>query len=684
MREKIMVEPVRAVHWTPTSEDESESLLSREWLVTNGLGGYASGTVSGVPTRRYHGLLVAALPAPLGRIMMLNRISERVRLPDGTSGRIGGIELSDELRMPAAGNLKQFLLEAGLPVWRYKIGSAIVEKRIVLPHQQNTVHATYRLLEGADSAHMTIRLGLNIRPHDDPVGTPLKQPYVFTMADQRFELTSHSNLPPLRLHLWGGRSQVVLAPGVTRNVYYRIEAGRGYADTGEFWTPGAFRFNLHPDNPVTLGASTEDWTTFLALSPAEVLSAEFNRRTRLIACAQPSVRKGMGAELVLAADQFLIAPVGRQADAPRVHASGDEARTVIAGYHWFTDWGRDTMISLEGLTLATGRSHEAGSILRTFVHYVRDGLVPNYFPDGRNEGLYHTADATLWFFHALARYLEATGDMGTLETILPTLLDIISHHRRGTRFGIGVDPDDGLLKQGAEGYQLTWMDAKVEGWVVTPRRGKAVEINALWYNALRLTEAWTRLLGHDRQAEELGRDAERAFTSFNELFWNPQTGYLFDVVDGERGDDPACRPNQLFAISLHHPVLDPSHWEAVVETARRRLLTPFGLRSLAPGEPNYKPGYFGDLRSRDAAYHQGTVWAWLIGPYVDAWLKVHPDDREGARAILSGFEKHLDEAGVGTISEIFDAEPPYQPRGCIAQAWSVAEVLRCLVKTSSG
>jgi predicted glycogen debranching enzyme len=342
------------------------------------------------------------------------------------------------------------------------------------------------------------------------------------------------------------------------------------------------------------------------------------------------------------------------------------------------------MICLEGLTLATGRYEEAGYILRTFAYYIRDGLIPNLFPEGQQKGLYHTADATLWFFHALDRYVDITGDHETLHQLLPRLIDVVEHHRHGTRFGIGVDHRDGLLRQGEEGYQLTWMDAKVGDWVVTPRRGKAVEINALWYNALRLLEGWVRDCHGDQAAQPLAESAGKAYRSFNERFWNAETNYLYDVVDGEQGDDPACRPNQLFAISLRHPALDRTRWEPVVEVCRRQLLTPVGLRSLAPGHPDYKPKYFGDLRARDAAYHQGTVWAWLIGPFVDAWLKLHPDDRVGARRFLEGFVPHLTESCVGSISEIFDAGPPYTPRGCIAQAWSVAEVFRCWLKTEAG
>ncbi|MDQ6623149.1 MAG: glycogen debranching protein, partial [Verrucomicrobiota bacterium] len=350
--------------------------------------------------------------------------------------------------------------------------------------------------------------------------------------------------------------------------------------------------------------------------------------------------------------------------------------------HWFTDWGRDTMISLEGLSLTTGRWVEAGYILRTFAHYVRDGLIPNMFPDGENEGLYHTADATLWFFHALGRYLDLTSDEITLQLLLPTLTGIAEAHLRGTKFNIHIDPADGLFTQGAEGYQLTWMDAKMGDWVVTPRRGKAVELNALWFNALQLLAGWLRQTGNENEAERYEKHAAQTRASFNARFWDAKDGYLYDVIDcnGESGKvDRSCRPNQIFAISLEHPVLEESRWRSVLEVVERELLTPVGLRSLSPNDPDYRPIYSGNLRSRDGAYHQGTVWAWLIGPFIDAWRKLHPDDSLGAKKFLEGFVHQLDEAGIGTISEVFDARAPHTPGGCIAQAWSVAEVLRCWV-----
>ena len=654
----------------------------QEWLVTNGLGGYASGTVTGAITRRYHGLLIAALPNPLGRTMMLNGLSERLRLPDRKVVYTGAEELSG-IAPGETLAVAEFRLEAGLPVWLYQVDGFALEKRLIMPYRQNTVHIRYRLVSGDGSLRLGLRPAVRFRPHDAPVNSGREKNYVLTVREDEFEVTAGSDLPPLRLYICGHSTAFTFDRKHTTEILYATERNRGYESEGNLWSPGYFRVDLLAGQDATLVASTESWETVCALQPADAIAADLHRRQVLVSQADPEARGGPGAELVLAADQFLITPLGRVEDAARAHAAGDEIRTVIAGYHWFTDWGRDTMISLDGLTLATGRLNEAGWILRTFAFYVRDGLIPNMFPEGGREGLYHTADATLWFFHAIHRYLEATGDRTTLRLILPKLQDIVAHHMRGTRFGICVDPADGLLRQGAAGYQLTWMDAKVGDWVVTPRRGKAVEINALWYNALRLLEGWLREESGDDAARPLCEAAERARSAFNHRFWHEEGGYLYDVVDAEGGgDDDSCRPNQVIAISLENPVLDPLRWKPVIDTVTERLLTPVGLRSLAPGHPDYKAKYYGDLRARDAAYHQGTVWAWLIGPYVDAWLKVYPGDASRARKFLEGFLPHLDEGCVGSISEVFDAEEPYTPRGCIAQAWSVAEVLRCWIKTA--
>lgn len=668
--------------WSGNAENP-ERLLTREWLVTNGLGGYASGSIAGVATRRYHGLLIAALPTPVGRTVMLSHLGEWLQMPDRRVVRLAGEERAEApYELPEV--LTEFRLEMGLPVWRFHVGDVEIEKRILLPYGQNTVHVSYRLT-GGQGARLILRPRMNFRGHEMPVSEPCDEDCRLHVLGRRFEVHSQrdTHLPPLRMMLRGRDAELVLEGGAYDEFFYRVEASRGYPARGRVWTPGRFRAELGPGEECTLVASTENWDTIQALTPQQALAAEHARRERLVEQADPSARSGRAAELVLAADQFIIAPFSRQADAARALAEGDQARTVIAGYHWFTDWGRDTMISLEGLTLATGRHAEAGYILRTFLHYVKDGLIPNMFPEGQNEGLYHTADATLWFFHAMDRYVTVTGDRLTLRHAIPTFLSIVDHHLRGTRFNIGVDQRDGLLRQGAEGYQLTWMDAKVDGWVVTPRRGKTVELNALFYNALRLMERWLREEGDAPRAEDMARHAQRVRESFNQRFWNQQTGCLYDLVDGEGGDDPAIRPNMLFSIALPNPVLDRERWHSVMDVAQRMLLTPVGLRSLAPNHPDYKKNYDGDLRARDAAYHQGTVWGWLAGPFADAWLKVHPEDRRGIEHLMEGFAGHLGEACIGSISEIFDAEEPFTPRGCVAQAWSVAEVLRVLVKCRS-
>jgi predicted glycogen debranching enzyme len=616
--------------------------------------------------------------------VMLNHLLERVRLPDrrvlwlGDEQEVAGPNAAD-----TGEHLVEFRLELGLPVWLYELGGVAIEKRVLMPHGQNTVHISYRLVDGDGAVRLTLRPSVQFRGYEAPVTSGADLTYTLTAVDSRYELSSGGELPPLRLGIRGDRVALTLDEVGVAEVPYQMEANRGYESVGSLWSPGYFRADLSRGHDVTIIASTESWDAIEALSPEDAAGAEHDRRRRLLSTAGPASEHPLMSELVLAADQFIITPAGRAEEAARARAAGEHVRTVIAGYHWFTDWGRDTMISLEGLTLCTGRHREASYILRTFAHYVRDGLIPNMFPDGAREGLYHTADATLWFFHAMQQYVRHTGDQKTLAALLPVFVDIARHHLTGTRFGIGVDPADGLLRQGQEGYQLTWMDAKVDDWVVTPRRGKAVEINALWYNALRLLEQWTSELGGAGDLR-FGALADRASASFNTRFWYGEGGYLYDVVDGESGDDSACRPNQVLAISLDFPVLDRARWQAVMDVVRDRLLTPVGLRSLAPKHRDYKAKYYGDLRARDAAYHQGTVWAWLIGPFVDAWLKVYPEDLPGARRVLEGFENHLNEACVGSISEVFDAEEPYLPRGCVAQAWSVGEVLRCLLKTSSG
>ncbi|QAT84422.1 4-alpha-glucanotransferase [Corallococcus coralloides] len=653
--------------------------VHHEWLLTNGRGGYASGTVVGCNTRRYHGLFIPTLEK-LGRTVLMARLEETA-LVDGEHYRLTSEERDDGGAVEdGARHLRRFHLEGLIPVWEYAVGRARLRRRCVMVHGEDTVFLAWEHLSGPEVT-LHLRPYPVLRPHDGPLLKGVGEAIV-TLRGPLVELRNGEDGPLQRMRLYSaGPTPYVSLAETSRPQHLRTEKARGYDFTEVQHSPGYFTATLKPGSTLSFGLTVEAPGHLLERNPKEVFERELGRQERLLERAPEHGRTGVPARLVLAADQFIIDPP-RPADAAWARSMGLDARSVIAGYPWFTDWGRDTMISLDGLTLATGRYREAAAILRTFEHYVRDGLIPNYFPDGENEGVYHTADATLWFFHAVDRYLEETGDEALLRDLFPTLKDIVEHHQKGTRFHIGVDPADGLLRQGQEGYQLTWMDAKVEGWVVTPRRGKAVELNALWFNALRLMAGWAERLG--LESGPYRGAAEKAQGSFNQRFWNEAGGCLYDVVDGEDGrEDASVRPNQVFAISLKHPVLKRDKWAQVLEVVRRELVTPVGLRSLAPGSKDYKPKYDGDLRARDAAYHQGTVWGWLIGHYVDATLKVSPDIK-AARALLAGMEDHLSHAGIGQISEIFDATEPYRPRGCFAQAWSVAEALRVFSKTNVG
>ena len=481
----------------------------------------------GALTRRYHGLLIAALPNPLGRTMTLNALSERIRLPNRDVFFTGPNELIG-VNPPGTLAPREFRLEGGLPVWRYELGGFVLEKRILMVYRQNTVHVAYRLISGPEPIRLALRPGVHFRSHDAPVNTPLAKKYVVTITGDQYEICpSDTDFPALRMYcvpaipFTSDRKQI-------DDILFRTEQTRGYESQGSMWSPGYFRFDLKPGGDFTFIATTESWEIQNALTPRAAADAEIARRETLLATAY-SAQDCFGAEMTLAADQFLIVPTGRTEDGARAHAAGEELRTVIAGYHWFTDWGRDTMISLEGLTIATGRVPEAGWILRTFAQHIKDGLIPNMFPEGQQAGLYHTADATMWFFHALSRYVAASDDRITLGLLIPKLMDIVDRHLTGTKFGIHVDPSDGLLTQGEKGYQLTWMDAKVGDWVVTPRRGKAVEINALWYNALRLLESWlTEEDSGQGDAERFGQLAdEGAATRSTGASGIRRPGFLF-------------------------------------------------------------------------------------------------------------------------------------------------------------
>ncbi len=636
--------------------------VDREWIITNGLGSFASSSVSQVNTRRYHGWFIPSLPG-LGRMMMVPRVTAVVRR---------GSE-----RFILAAAVRRFRLLGLVPEWEYEALGSRLQQRLVLVYGQNTLYASWRHL-GGHPCDLALRPFTVFRPLEK---LPLEEgpdPTAHLRGDT-VELLAAPTAPLVRIRLFSRCA----APFIGRAersapLLYRVDRGRGTEHIERQKSPGYFVCQLEEGDTLTLGMTVEDWSA-LEMDPLHAFEREWQRQRRLIELAPEPCRKNTAGRLVLACDQFVIKPQSRPEDEALARAIGEDARSVIAGYPWFTDWGRDTMIALEGLTLATGRLREGAAILRTFSHYVRDGLLPNLFPEGGREGLYHTADATLWFFHAIGRYLARTRDEGLLRDLFPTLTGIVDHHLRGTRFGIHVDPKDGLLVQGAAGFQLTWMDAKVDGWVVTPRRGKAVEINALWYAALRAMAEWAQRLGSDpaRYTMLAGRVSE----SFNRRFWNEARACLYDVIDGEEGHDPAIRPNQIFAISLDHPVLQSSRWRSVVDVVERELVTPLGLRSLSPSHPDFKRNYDGDLRARDAAYHQGTVWAWLIGHFVDAWRKTHDAPPSAARRWLLELERHLASAGIGQVSEIFDATEPFEARGCYAQAWSTAELLRVWLAT---
>jgi predicted glycogen debranching enzyme len=651
-------------------------LRDREWLITNGLGGYASGTLAGMPSRKYHGLFVPNLASPKGRHIMISRCDEFVIVGDKRV-HLGGAEFVNDLVVGESHrHLTEFRLDHRTAIWRFEVGGSVIEKSILMPHNQNTVCVRYRLLRG-EPVDLHVRPYTSFRRHDEQPEQDLTSLFTLTVQQSRHEVHLSDSPLVLRMAMQPGPAAFVTDERAELEFFYRVEFDRGDPHLESAFSPGYFMARVTHEQPAVFVASTQSWAS-LQFNALAVFEAE-TRRCEMLLSLAPELRQDPFAEqLAMAADQFIVLPGSRFEETVIAQAEGNELRTVIAGYHWFGDWGRDTMISLEGLTLCTGRYREAGAILRTFAKYVRDGLLPNLFPEGERQALYHTVDATLWYFHAVSRYVEATGDRSIIEQLFPILHSIIEHYLQGTHYNIGVDPSDGLVAAGADGYQLTWMDAKVDDWVVTPRRGKPVEIQALWYNALNLMAAWAADLGKPNEFFQVA--AANARETFNRRYWNEGRGCLFDVIDGPDGDDPALRPNQIFAISLSHPILEQRHWAAVVDTLLDRLVTPYGVRTLSSDHPEYKSHYRGNLRERDAAYHQGTVWPWLIGHLIDAYLKVRPD-RTNARRLLQGFHEHLFDAGIGSISEIFDAEEPFRPGGCIAQAWSVAEVLRAWLKT---
>lgn len=649
-------------------------LRSREWLLTNGLGGYSSGTLAGIPARKYHGLFVPNLASPKGRHILVSRCDERVTI-HGQGIHLGGAEFPEErFEGESHALLQEFRLDHRIAVWTFEHRGVVFEKSITMVHNQNTVCVQYRLLAG-EALELQVRPFVSFRRHDEsPRGHPGS--FALEVRRGRHEIRHTDSDIVLRLGLRPGPTAFVTEEREESNFVYRIERDRGDPEFESAFSPGYLLAAIRPDQPVVFIASTHQWER-LDFDATAVFDAERHRLDGLLTLAPAVQNDPVAEQLAMAADQFIVLPGSRLEESVLAQASGGELRSVYAGYHWFGDWGRDTMISLEGLTLATGRYREAGAILSTFSHYVKDGLLPNLFPEGERQALYHTVDATLWYFHAISRYVDTTADRALVRQLFPVLRSIIQHHLDGTLFNIHVDPKDGLITAGAEGYQLTWMDAKVDGWVVTPRRGKPVEIQALWHNALQLMSHWALEL---REPDKYQVLAAQVRESFNQRYWNAQHGCLYDVIDGPEGDDGAIRPNQIFTMSLQHPILYQRHWKEVVDVVRDKLVTAYGLRTLSSDHEDYKGHYRGNLRERDAAYHQGTVWPWLIGHYIDAYLRVYPDP-VAARSLLEAFPGHLYDAGVGSISEIFDAEEPFAPGGCIAQAWSVAEVLRAWLKT---
>jgi predicted glycogen debranching enzyme len=634
--------------------------LEREWLVTNGLGGFAAGTIAQANTRRYHGLLVATLRPPVERVVMVAKLDCTVGYR-GERFELGCNEFADGALSPRGHRLlRSFDLDGGIPTWRYALADAEITQRVWMERGRNTTYVSFTLEHGTATVELELTPLCTYRDYHahSHGGWSLG---VKELA-HGCEIEAFAGARPYRLWLEDGK--FVAAPDWYWRFSHRLEAERGLDALEDLFRPGYLRVSLVPGQTAILTLSAEPQ---MASPGAGALEREL-RRQRSLLQGLPDAAPAWIRQLALAADQFIV----QRAQAAAGETGGT---TIIAGYPWFTDWGRDTMIALPGLTLGSGRVQDAAAILRTFAAHVSRGMLPNRFPDGGEAPEYNTADATLWYFHAIASYLQATADRQLLNDLYPTLKQIIAAHQTGTRYGIQVDQHDGLLRAGEPGVQLTWMDAKVGEWVVTPRTGKPVEINALWHFALSQMARWARQLNDVAAEAAYSAAAARVAASFANSFWYETGGYLYDVIDGPEGADASLRPNQIFAVSLGGGLLGLNQARAVVDICGRDLLTPVGLRSLSPRDQRYVRRYGGDQTARDGAYHQGTVWSWLLGPYALAHHAVYGDTAH-AKALLAGLEPHLGEACLGNLSEIFDAEAPHTPRGCFAQAWSVAETLR--------
>ena len=633
---------------------------SREWLETNGLGGFASSTISGMNTRRYHGLLVAAVRPPTERAVLLSKLEETLVVG------VERYELSTN-RYPQSIHPQGFAHQtrfrlAPFPVSTFRAADVEVEKSVFMLYDENTTVVRYHIRATGGQ-----RIGFEVRPliafrdyHSMAHANPAAR-FPLEFEHRRLRITSDTT--PYSLLLAHDAARVVVDGAWYKNFELAEEQARGFDFTEDLYNPCTLFFEAEGEARFDIIASTERRDVRDA---DEFERRERERRNRIAVDLAVDGDEYVGA-LCVAADQFIV-------------RRGANLHTVIAGYHWFTDWGRDTMISLTGLALATHRFNTAREILLAFAAHLDRGLIPNRFPDAGDQPEYNTVDGTLWFVHAVGEYLRRTGDADFVrEHLFDKLKQVIDWHERGTHYNIRVG-DDGLLHAGADGVQLTWMDARVGDWVVTPRRGKPVEIEALWHNALRTVEELARLFDDQAAFVHCRALADTVHARFNEQFWNGEANCLYDCISSDGTPDPSLRPNQIFAVSLPHALISGERARLVVERVERELLTPFGLRSLARDDKDYHPRYAGDSLARDGGYHQGTVWGWLIGPFITAYLRVHertPESIERARGMLSGFRAHLSEAGLGQVSEIFDAEPPHTPRGCVAQAWSVAEVLRC-------
>ena len=631
----------------------------REWIETNGLGGYASSTLSGMNTRRYHALLTAAVRPPTGRVVLLSKLEETL-VADGERFELATNQYPQSVHPQGYRLQTNFRLDP-FPVFTYQAGDVKIEKSVLMLHGENTTVVRYRLRAPARKSVL-----LEIRPL---VAFRDYHSLVRGGTDSQLPLEVESGLA--RIAPRGSEDALFLAHDATRllieGVWYRQfeyaeERARGFDYQEDLFNPFVMVFEARNGATCSIIASTERRDA----SEAEAYEKRERKRRRR-ATKKLAARDEYVQTLRAAADQFVV-------------QRGQDLQSVIAGYHWFTDWGRDTMISLPGLALATGQFDTARAILLAFAEYLSEGLIPNRFPDRDEQPEYNTVDGTLWFVHAAGELLRRTHDEHFVrEHLFEHLKEIISWHERGTRYDIRV-AEDGLLRAGVEGVQLTWMDAKVGDYVVTPRTGQPVEIQALWYNALRTVEEMADRFGDDGARDHCRLLAERARASFNERFWNEAARCLYDYLHDDGTPDTDVRPNQIFALSLPHPILNEERARDVVETVERELLTPYGLRSLSPHHKDYRGRYEGDSLARDSAYHQGTVWGWLIGPFITAYLKTHgrtPESLATARGWMLAFREHLSDAGLGQVSEIFDGDPPHTPRGCIAQAWSVAELLRC-------